>query len=121
MLWDIEFTDEFEVWWNGLDEAEQEAVDASMRLLEFRARNVPFPHGSEVETSRHRHMRELRLQHQGRTYRILYAFDRRRTALLLICADKAGDERWYETNVPFADRLYDEHLEQLRKEGWTDG
>jgi len=35
--------------------------------------------------------------------------------------DKTGDDRWYETNVPVADRLYDEHLEQLRKEGLLNG
>jgi hypothetical protein len=42
-------------------------------------------------------------------------------AILLIGADKTGDDRWYETNVPVADRLYDEHLEQLRKGGLLNG
>jgi len=41
--------------------------------------------------------------------------------ILLIGGDKTGDDRWYETNVPVADRLYDEHLEQLRKEGLLNG
>jgi hypothetical protein len=62
-------------------------------------------------------MRELRVQHAGRPYRILYAFDPRRTAILLIGGDKTGDDRWYTTYVPLADRLYDEHLAQLRQEG----
>ena len=67
-------------------------------------------------------MRELRVQHAGRPYRILYAFDPRCTAILLIGGEKTGDERWYETSVPLADRLYDEHLAQLRQEGErTDG
>ena len=66
-------------------------------------------------------MRELRTQHQGRPYRTLYAFDPRRMAILLIGADKTGDDRWYETNVPVADRLYDKRLEQLRKEGLLNG
>jgi hypothetical protein len=57
-------------------------------------------------------MRELRTQHAGRPYRTLYAFDPRRMAILLI-----GDDRWYEVHVPMADQLYDEHLEQLRREG----
>ena len=55
------------------------------------------------------------------SYRTLYAFDPRRMAILLIGGDKTGDDRWYETNVPVADRLYDEHLEQLRKEGLLNG
>ncbi len=61
-------------------------------------------------------MRELRTQHSGRPIRILYAFDPRRSANLLIGGDKTGDNRWYEINVPLADRLHDEHLEQLEKE-----
>jgi hypothetical protein len=63
----------------------------------------------------------LRIQHLGRPYRILYAFDPRRAAILLIGGDKTGDDRWYGKHVPLADRLYDEHLEQLRKEGLIDG
>jgi hypothetical protein len=62
-------------------------------------------------------MRELRVQHRGRPYRVLYAFDPRRAAILLIGGDKTGDDRWYEEHVPLADRLYDEHLAALRKEG----
>jgi hypothetical protein len=41
----------------------------------------------------------------------------RRMAILLIGGDKTGDDRWYEVHVPIADQLYDEHLEQLRREG----
>ena len=44
-----------------------------------------------------------------------------RSAILLIGGDKTGDDRWYDVHVPIADRLYDEHLEQLRKEGQIDG
>ena len=58
-------------------------------------------------------MCELRTQLDGRPFRTLYAFDPRRSAILLI----GGDKRWYDVHVPIADGLYDEHLEQLRKEG----
>jgi len=61
-------------------------------------------------------MRELRIQHHGKPYRVLYAFDPRRAAILLIGGDKTGNDRWYAIYVPIADRLYDSHLEQLRKE-----
>ena len=66
-------------------------------------------------------MRELRVQHAGRPYRVLYAFDPRRVAILLIGGDKTGNDRWYEQFVPVADRLYDAHLVLLRKEGSSDG
>jgi hypothetical protein len=65
-------------------------------------------------------MRELRLQHKGKPFRILYAFDPRRMAILLIGGDKTGNDRWYEEYVPVADRLYDMHLEALWREE-TDG
>jgi len=121
MPWDVEYTDEFELWWNRLSEEEQESVDASVRLLEVRGPELPFPHSSAVKKSRHGHMRELRIQHEGRPYRVLYAFDPRRTAILLLGGDKTGDDRWYEKHVPLADRLYDEHLELLKEEGPGDG
>ncbi|MGH7649807.1 MAG: type II toxin-antitoxin system RelE/ParE family toxin, partial [Gemmatimonadaceae bacterium] len=74
------------------------------------------PYSSGVVTSRHAHMRELRVQHGGRPYRVLYAFDPRRAAILLVGGDKTGDDRWYERFVPVADRLYDEHLLTIRRE-----
>jgi hypothetical protein len=66
-------------------------------------------------------MRELRTQHDGRPFRTLYAFDPRRHAILLIGGDKTGDKRWYEEQIPIADRLYAEHLKELKKEGLSDG
>lgn len=62
-------------------------------------------------------MRELRVQHRDRPLRILYAFDPRRMALLLVGGDKTGDDRWYESQVRIADRLFDEHLARLRMKG----
>lgn len=62
-------------------------------------------------------MRELRVQHQGKPYRVLYAFDPRRVAILLIGGDKTGNNRWYIEYIPIADKLYDAHLQVLRQEG----
>jgi len=114
--WEVEFTDEFETWWNALDEEEQESVATTVRLLQSRGPALPFPHSSDVKSSRHGRMRELRIQHCGKPYRVLYAFDPRRTAMLLLGGKKA-DDRWYQENVPVADTLYDAHLEELRSEG----
>ncbi|WP_293913623.1 type II toxin-antitoxin system RelE/ParE family toxin [Deinococcus sp.] len=116
MTWTAEYTDELGSWWATLTEAEQESVDASVRLLEARGPQLGFPHSSGIHGSRHAHMRELRIQHQGRPYRILYAFDPRRNAILLIGGDKTGQDRWYEMFVPLADHLYDIHLDTLREE-----
>ena len=62
-------------------------------------------------------MRELRIQHKGLPYRVLYAFDPIRHALLLLGGNKTGKDDWYDKNVPIADKLYDEHLKLLKKEG----
>lgn len=119
--WDVEYTDELGLWWSDLTEAEQESIDASIRLLEAKGPNLGFPHSSGIKGSKHAHMRELRIQHEGRPYRVLYAFDPRRCAILLLGGDKTGDDRWYDDHVPVADRLYDTHIETLKKEGQIHG
>jgi len=121
MQWEVEFTDVFEAWWNDLSADEQVSVDASVRLLEVRGPALGFPHSSGINRSRHRHLRELRTQHDGRPIRTLYAFDPRRIAILLAGGDKTGNDRWYDRYVPLADDLYDQHLEQLRQEGLLHG
>lgn len=117
MSWDIEYTDEFGQWWEGLTEAAQIDVDTVVGLLDECGPNLPFPYSSGVSGSRHSHMRELRIQHQGRPIRVLYAFDPDRTAILLLGGDKTGNNRWYKVNVPIADRLYDEYLEEVEQQG----
>lgn len=119
--WEIEFTDEFGTWWDTLQEAEQESIRASVGLLQRFGPQLAYPHSSGIHGSRHQHMRELRVQRGGRPYRVLYAFDPRRTAILLLGGEKTGQDRWYEVFVPQADRLYDEHLQALKREGLRDG
>jgi len=121
MAWEVEFTDEFEGWWVTLDGDEQDSVDIVVGLLEEKGPQLPFPQSSKITTSNHTHMRELRVQYRGRPYRILYAFDPRRVAILLLGGSKIGDDRWYEKHIPVADALYDEHLDELRREGLIDG
>lgn len=121
MTWDVEYTNEFGDWWANLSEDEQEALDSSVRLLEALGPALGFPHSSGINGSRHKHMRELRTQQGGKPLRTLYAFDPRRSAILLIGGDKTGDGRWYDTHIPVADQLYDQHIEQLRKEGLING
>ena len=116
MSWEVEYTDEFEEWWSGLDVEEQVSVQAIVEVLAEIGPSLPFPYSSDVKSSRHGNMRELRVQHRGRPYRVLYAFDPRRVALLLLGGTKIGGARWYEKMVPAADLLYDRHLQALHKE-----
>lgn len=121
MVWDVEYTDEFFEWWESLSREERVSISGSVSLLEEKGPALSFPQSSGIHGSRHSHLRELRVQHKGRPYRVLYAFDPRRTAILLIGGDKTGNDRWYETYVPFANRLYDEHIAELNREGLTHG
>jgi hypothetical protein len=116
MAWEVEFTEEFERWWTQLDEAVQDAIDRSVRLLEARGPMLMFPHSSDIRGAKHGNLRELRVQVGGAPYRIFYAFDPRRTAILLVGGNKAGDDQFYERMVPIADRIYGEHLDQLAAE-----
>ncbi len=116
-MWQIEFTDEFELWWNGLSETEQDALAASVQVLEQLGPGLTRPHSDAVKGSKHANMKELRTQCQGRPLRTFYAFDPRRSAILLIGGDKTGNDRFYDEMLPVADCLYDEHLQQLSEEG----
>lgn len=115
MAWDVEFTIEFGAWWDSLTAEEQESVDFGVGLLIERGPTLPFPYSSQVKGSEFGEMRELRVQHEGKPYRVLYAFDPRRVALLLLGGDKTGDDDWYERMVPIADKLFAGHLADLKK------
>ena len=87
------------------------AIDRVVGLLEVKGPQLPFPYSSGIEGSRFEHMRELRIQSGGDPYRIFYAFDPRRTAILLVGGNKGGDDRFYDVMIPIADRLYDIYIE----------
>jgi hypothetical protein len=116
-MWEVEYTDEFEHWWNSLDEAEQDSVAIGVEALQEFGPNLPRPYVDTLKGSKHVNMKELRTQHRGRQFRTLFAFDPRRCAILLIGGDKTGDNRFYHRMIPLADRLYDEHLDTLKREG----
>jgi hypothetical protein len=116
MEWEVEYTDEFEEWWNGLSEEEQDEIDAKVELLEEHGPTLPRPHADTITSSRHANMKELRGKCKERQLRVLYAFDPRRMAILLIGGDKTGDPNWYEKNVPRADDLFGQHLKNLQAE-----
>ena len=117
MIWNVEYTNEFGGWWEKLSEAEQDGAIATVELLMQYGPDLPFPYSSGVKGSRHRHMRELRIQSGGKPIRVFYAFDPRRHAILLIGGDKTGDSAFYRVNIPIADKLYDAHLQELKDEG----
>jgi hypothetical protein len=117
MTWNVEFTNEFEGWWGDLTENQQDDTTAIVELLMDHGPDLPYPHTSGIEGSKHGHMRELRVQSGGDPIRVFYAFDPTRSAILLVGGDKTGNKRFYKQYIPVADKLYDEHIKELKKEG----
>jgi hypothetical protein len=120
-VWQVEYTDEFDGWYQTLGEEEQDAVIARVELLQSSGPGLGRPVVGSVHQSRHSNMKELR---SDRALRVLFAFDPRRAAILLVGGDKSPDDpstpawnAWYEHFVPIADKLYDVHLGELRDGG----
>ncbi|MFP5233922.1 MAG: type II toxin-antitoxin system RelE/ParE family toxin [Acidobacteriota bacterium] len=116
MAYEVEASDEFKDWYEPLSEAEQNSIERVVLMLAEAGPALGFPYSTGIQSSKFSHMRELRIQHDGRPYRVLYAFDPNRAALLLLGGDKTGDSRWYEKMVPKADAIYEEHLKALEEE-----
>jgi DNA-binding helix-turn-helix protein len=104
-------------WLASLDDDSREQIVAAIELLEDRGPQLGRPIVDTVTSSRHRNMKELRPGSSGRSeLRILFAFDPKRAAIMLIAGNKAGNwVRWYKKNIPLADDLFDDHLRALRK------
>lgn len=85
-----------------------------MEVLEERGPALGRPLVDNVHQSQHPNMKELRPL--GGNIRILFAFDPRRSAILLVGGDKTGHwNEWYAEQVPVADALYDEHLQEIEE------
>lgn len=113
MVWEIEVTGEFATWYDGLDDEDVRRVNVAVETLEEGGPGLGRPFVDTIHGSRHTNMKELRPR--GGHLRILFAFDPRRTALLLIGGDKAREwSAWYARMIPLADALYNEHLAALR-------
>jgi len=116
MAWNIEATDEFAEWFSGLTSAEQISVVGKVTVLEELGPALGRPHVDTVKGSKYPNMKELRAQHAGKPYRVLFAFDPRQTAILLIGGRK-GKANWYEKGIALADRVYASYLKELKREG----
>lgn len=116
MAWEIERTDEFTEWWDVLTEDEQVSVSAIVAVLSERGPRLKRPYVGKVKRSKWPNLKELIIQHRGDPYRVLFAFDPRQTAILLL-GGKKGAKGWYEDAIAKADRLYSEYLKELQKEG----
>lgn len=120
MTWEVNVTDGFMEWYldldGGEDGSDSERVRAAVEALELKGPALGRPWADRIEGSHHHNMKELRPR--GGFIRVLFAFDPRRQAVLLIGGDKRGDwSGWYERAIPVADDRYEEYLDDLRDQG----
>ena len=114
--WEVEYTDQFESWWATLSAEEQRHIAQAVELLAEHGPSLGRPLVDAMTTSRHSNMKELRAS----TTRTLFAFDPRRSAILLLGGDKSGTwNAWYDEAIPLADDLFDDHIQTLADEGLT--
>lgn len=119
MTWDVEITDECRDWYLALDDADKDQVEAAVALLEEQGPTLGRPTVAEIDLSKEKgsHPHNLKELRPG-TMRVLFLFDPRRSAILLVGGNKAGDwARWYRRAIPLAERLYEEYLADLTREG----
>jgi hypothetical protein len=113
VAWEIYLTKQVLTWVDGLDEVMADRYEAARAELEERGPGLGRPWVDTLKGSRHSNMKELRLL--GCNVRIIFAFDPKRAAIFLIAGDKTNQwEKWYQENIPIADRIYDEHIEGMR-------
>jgi len=108
---EVVVTHEFRGWYEPLTEEEQEAVTRVVTLLAQEGVALGHPYSSAINGAAFA-LRELRVQHQGRPYRVFYAFDASRQAVLLIGGDKTSRDRFYEEMIPQAEAIWREYLEE---------
>lgn len=116
MAWNIERTDEFTEWWDSLDEGEQVSVSAIVAVLSEKGPSLKRPYVGKLRHSKLLNMKELIIQHAGDPYRVLFTFDPRQTAILLL-GGKKGAKGWYVDAIAKAEKLYADYLEEIKKEG----
>ena len=117
MAFVVNASEEFKEWFSILELALQRTVTAHVEQLEAQGPQLKRPYADTLEGSRLSNLKELRVQYRGEPYRILYAFDPKRQALLLVGGNKAGDKRWYKRMIPTAEAIFERHLETLAEEG----
>lgn len=116
MEWTVLYDDEFIEWMEQQEEGLQNAILGLVEVLMRHGPNLGRPRVDTLKGSKLNNLKELRVQHRGQPWRILFVFDPKRQAILLVGGNKRGDKRWYEENIPIAEERYKRHLEELEKD-----
>ena len=115
MGWDVQLDEDFAVWLAGLEAELRNEIIAHANVLREHGPQLGRPYVDTLEDSKFANMKELRVQFRGDPWRILFAFDPRRVAILLVGGNKRGDKRWYKKHLPIADERFRLHLKRLEQ------
>ncbi len=113
MEWKILLDPEFEIWLIEQEIGVREAVVAHAKLLGRFGPALGRPQVDTLKGSILTHLKELRVQYHGEPWRVLFAFDPKRRAILLVGGNKQGDKRWYHKAIPLAEARYERHIEEM--------
>jgi hypothetical protein len=121
MVWRVVFHDEFDPEFEALPEAVQDGLYAVAKVLEEFGPQLGRPHVDTLSGTKHPNLKELRFEAAGGVWRVVFAFDPNRTAILLCGGDKSGGsaKRFYRQLLTKATRRWEAHLATLRRERYT--
>jgi hypothetical protein len=115
MVWAVDFDEEFSAWFEAQDADLRDEIISNLKMLAELGPALRRPRVGNIEGSKYSQMKELIVQFKGDSWRILFAFDPDRHAILLVGGDKTGDNRWYKINIPIADARFQKHLAELEE------
>ncbi len=117
MPWTVRNHDAFDPEFDALPVAAQDELLAMMALLEIYGPALGRPHADTLAGSKHANMKELRFKATDRVWRVAFAFDPVRQAILLVAGDKAGvaQGRFYKALIAKADKRFAAHLKALKE------
>ena len=113
MTFAIEVSDEFIEWYDSLNVQEWESINSAVEWLAEYGPTLGRPYVDTLKGSSIANLKELRVQHAGRPYRILFAFDPRRNAYLILGGDKTGNPNWYVDAIRRAETIYARYLKEI--------
>ena len=118
MSWVVAIGDEYEPELEGLHEDVRTEILALTRLLQQFGPQLGRPRVDTLNDTRHANMKELRFRSADGEWRVAFAFDTKRKAILLVAGDKSGvsEKRFYRELIRRADERFDAHLARLKKE-----
>ena len=116
MKWEVGFDSAFDAEFDDLPIAVQDELLAQAKLLEVFGPELGRPRVDTLKGSRHANMKELRFEAENGVWRVAFAFDPKRKAILLVAGDKSGvgEKRFYRQLIKKADRRFDAHLDRLK-------